>query len=175
MIHRKELHGIIIHPIIIQIINLGYSRLDQSLGTVQAGKMGNIDFASLEGDAFPGTIGDAVDFRMKRRDAMSITHDMADIVALWRFASYTAIIPCGDNAVVSVDDNRPYVGSVAGGPFGENLGDIHKIFVPGLPYPMGLVAFYDRIAFFFFHFLHLNINHFNMGDVVFQIRFFCGA
>ena len=91
--------------------------------------MGNITDSVLGGDALLGTVQERVHFRVNGGDAVAVTHGVTHVVAMG-IACHRAVIACGDDAVVFIDQDAAHKSAVASGATGHDFRDLHKIGVP---------------------------------------------
>ena len=106
--------------------------VDDHLGAVEAGLMGDVDRAAVDRHAVQRGLDDGVLLGVQRAHAVVVHDQTADVRAVGQ-AHGRAVVAGGQDALV-LDDDRADGGAWAGAAPGHLPGDVHEVFVPGRPF-----------------------------------------
>ena len=120
-----------VNPVGIGIHQPRNTRIDQHFGAVQTGEMRHVTVSSLGSLAEDRCLDDGIDLGMHRTDAMSIHHQVADVVTVLQPCRLTVVTGCDD--VLLAHQHGSNHGAVAGTAQRYIFRNFHKIRIPGWP------------------------------------------
>ena len=124
----QELYGIGVLAVGDMIDQAGDPRIDQGLGAVNTGKMGDITGAATGGNAVQGGLDDGIGLSMNGANAVSLHHQMIDLIAVWLPGGGT--IETGGQDTFFEHQHTPHQSPVAGAALGYRIGDLHEVGIP---------------------------------------------
>jgi len=124
----EEVHGVFVGAVGGAVDDLDDAGVDERFGAVDAGQVCDVAGGAFCGDAVQRSLDDGVGFGVNGADAMTVNHEVPDLVAM-SLACGGSVEACGEDAFFQ-HEHAANESAVTGTAFGYGVSDLQEVGIP---------------------------------------------